>query len=193
MRGYGAVSWQAAVIAAFGVMLEHGLERQPGVLGEVDAQRRHDGVALLFNAIDLVVGILRDADQTIGDALVIQRAGEVERGLLVILAAVGQPDLPTRLVLRLLAGHRHQATGQAAAIEHRGWAFEDVDTLDEIGIDLQAAVGAAIAQQLLAIEVEVIHRPVSDTAHGDVVVTGSGTIGSAHQARRIAYGLGNGA
>ncbi len=193
VRRHRAVGRQPTVVAAFRIALQHRQQGQAGVVGEVDAHRGHHRIALLLDAIDLVVGILGHAHQAIGDALVVQRAGEVERSLLVIVAAVGELQLAAGFLLRLLAGHRHQATRQATAIEHRGRSLENVDALDEVRIDLQSAVGAAVAQQLLAVEVKVVHRAVGDAAHGDIVVAGGGAIGRAHQARRVAHRLSDGA
>ena len=107
------------------------------------------------------------------------------------MTAIGQLQLPMAVIARLLAGHRYQAARQAAAIEYRGGALENIDPLDEIGIDLQRAVGGAVAQQLLAIQIQVVDRAVGDAAHGNIVVAAGGAIGRAHQARCITQGLGH--
>ena len=107
------------------------------------------------------------------------------------MAAVGQLQLAPGVVARLLAGHRHQSTRQAAPVQHGGGTLEDVDPLEEIGIHLQGAVGSAVAQQFLAIQVEVVHRAIGNAAHGHIVVAAGSTIGRAHQAGRVTQRLGH--
>ena len=102
VRRHRAVGRQPTVVAAFRIALQHRQQGQTGVLGEIDAHRGHHRIALLLDAIDLIVGILGHAHRAIGDALVVQRAGEVERSLLVVVAAIGELQLAAGFLLRLL-------------------------------------------------------------------------------------------
>ncbi len=75
----GAVGRHATVVAAVGVMLQVGLQRQRGVLAEIDVHRGREGEAFFLVVVELGVGAVRQADQPIGDAfVVIHGAGKVK-------------------------------------------------------------------------------------------------------------------
>lgn len=101
-------------------------------------------------------------------------------------------DLVIGLVQRFLAGECHQAAGRAAPVEHRGRAFENVDPLKEVRVDLHGTVGAAVAHGLEAVEVDVVHRAIVEAAHRHVVVAMGRAVGVGQYPWGVAHGLGDG-
>ncbi|CAJ0716807.1 hypothetical protein LMG8323_03367 [Ralstonia mannitolilytica] len=170
----------AAVVAAFRVMLQVGLQQQVRVGREVDCQRRRNGEALLAHVLELRVHAARYACHTKGHhAVLVDGAGDVERAFEAIPVAHRDFHLVIRLKQRLLAGQRHHPARRRAAIENRARPFEHIDALQKIRIDLERAIAALVAHQAQAVEQGVVDAAVIEAAQRHVVVT----VGCPHQGR----------
>ncbi len=165
----------------------HAPDRQLGRFVGRNRDLRHDEAAQIMGEIGIVVAAGDLAGQAVGHrAAIAQLVGNVEAGEGVAVAVDADFRVIIGLFGRALAHVVDEAPGIAAAIEHRGRTFQDVDALQHEGIELEAA--ETVGEQVQAVE-EYAGLCRVEAANIDPVGIGIGAEGLGGDARRIAQGF----
>jgi len=126
-------------------------EKGDGRVGsELEGQGGREVRPLLVHEVDEVVPVQVEADRAHGDRLVgIERAAEVERSLVEVVAADGEAQVVMGLEARALGDEVDDAARRDLAVQHRGRPLQDLDPLhpEELLVDPEARIGAEAVQE----------------------------------------------
>ncbi|MNE24654.1 hypothetical protein D3C80_1179510 [compost metagenome] len=138
---------------------------------------------------DHFIAFVGNANQAIGkDLLLIQRATGIKRTVDPVVAAGAKLDLASLLAGRALGDHVDQPARLVLPIEHRRGAFEHLDALQGVGVDLRCTAQAAGIRHVCAVQVQ---RGRGKATAGDFVGNGVAVGEAARgQPRRVAQCLG---
>ena len=147
-----------------------------------------DGDALFLDVLVLCVGGAPDAGQAVEELpLLVERAAQVERALVAVVASGLEVDLAEALFGRPLADHVDQPARHRLAVQHGGGAAQHLDPFQPVGLDRGCPEGAQDAQpvqELVGAGAEPADDGIVETRVGEGAGEGAGGV-----AQRLGDGL----
>ena len=179
--GHGAVK------AALRVTLNIGLQQQRRVVGEIEADLRHDGEAFAFDHVVLgVAGLATHRHAVVAQVGIRERAGEVDARAVGAEAAAIDPHQPLLLGLRLLADVIDEPARLRTPVKGRQGTLDHVDTLQKERVDLDIGERTGIVGQPQAVEKGVVDVAAGKAAQRDRGLPRRGPGKAGEHAGRIA-------
>ena len=175
------------VLAAGLQLRDVGIDRQAGVVVRRPGERRHDRKLIVVGKVDLRAAQIAGRDEAVGQRAVGIDAFGVEPAPHIAELVDADARLAPVLEGRPLRNHVDQAAWIRGPVKRRGRPAQDVDAIEQVGIDLPGR--EAVARLQLKPVKEVAADLGAEAADQEPVVAGVVAEGFGADARRIAGGL----